>query len=103
MIKINFTKRANHYIKVRANGHANSDEYGEDLICAAVSSIMFGTCNALNMITKINDIEILDNEIIIDVKKPTHDTDVILETLKIQLETIREGNKKNIRIKEMEE
>ena len=34
-----------HYL--RASGHANSGEYGRDLICAGVSCILTGFCNYL--------------------------------------------------------
>ena len=103
MINVHFIKSGEHYKYVSALGHANAGEAGEDLVCAAVSSIMFGICNALNEITKINDIEILENEIIINIKKPNSKTDLILETLRIELETVRETNKRYLRLKETEE
>lgn len=103
MIQVHLTKHGEHYIKVYAKGHAYAGEFGEDLICAAASTIMFGICNALNEISNIDDIEILENEIIINIKKPNKTTDLIINTMRIELETLREQNKRYLRLKETEE
>ena len=34
-------------ISIEVKGHANSDDYGKDLVCAAVSTVITGGMNAL--------------------------------------------------------
>ena len=47
MIKIKINKQNKQIVEVKVTGHANSAEYGKDLVCAGVSSICVGIANAL--------------------------------------------------------
>ena len=47
MIKINVRKDL-----VTISGHANYDEYGKDIVCASVSSIVYTTVNGILNIEK---------------------------------------------------
>ena len=38
MIRINVNKENNQIKKITLEGHANYDEYGKDIVCAAVSA-----------------------------------------------------------------
>lgn len=96
---INVLFKTNSYIKFfSVNGHANSDEYGSDLVCAGVSSIVFGLVNTLdkNMV----NIQINKNEVKIIVNKKDKKTQIILEALYISLKTMEKKNKKYLRIGE---
>ena len=42
MIKVNYTKD-----KIIIRGHANYESYGNDIVCASVSSIVYTTINAI--------------------------------------------------------
>ena len=55
MIKISINKDKDLIKEIIIKGHANYDEYGKDIVCAAVSSIAT---------TTINDILTLDNKAI---------------------------------------
>ena len=48
MIKITASRKNGKIINLTVKGHANSAPHGEDLVCAAVSSILVGGCNALS-------------------------------------------------------
>ena len=47
MIKVMVCTKDNYIISINVTGHDNYDEHGNDLVCASVSSIMFGLCNAV--------------------------------------------------------
>lgn len=47
MIKVNYNEKI-----IRISGHANHNEYGKDIVCASVSSIVYTTING---ILNIND------------------------------------------------
>ncbi len=72
------------YLKVE--GHSNSAPKGEDLVCAAVSSITIGGLNALE-----NEYEVVMKDGLIEVKGKTSSKDkIVFETIFIQLKTIEE-------------
>ena len=48
MIKITANRKDGKIVNLTVKGHANSAPHGEDLVCAAVSSILVGGCNALS-------------------------------------------------------
>ena len=73
-IKVNYDDS---YIKnFKVSGHANYDEYGKDIVCASVSSIVITSCNlalkfnenAIKLVQKegLVDIDILINDDIIN-------------------------------------
>ena len=43
MITVTVTRENGNPVGFRVSGHANMGEYGEDLVCAAVSAIVFNT------------------------------------------------------------
>ena len=91
MINVIFKMADDHYTYLSVKGHAESDEYGKDLICASVSSIMFGLMNAIDQ-TK-NDVEIkeLTNHIEIINNTKLELIDNYFELVLIQLKTIEES------------
>ena len=52
MIKVKIVKNGTNYTKVSVLGHAMYDEYGKDLVCSAVSSIVTTTVNGLISLDK---------------------------------------------------
>ena len=97
MIKINIYQEENFINKVIINGHANSDEYGKDLVCAGVSSIVTGTINAINELKGKVDYDINEGFSEINFAKD-NESQTIAKTMIIQLKTIEESNKKNVKI-----
>lgn len=78
---------------ISLNGHANSGPYGQDLVCAAVSSIITGGANAIH---KKHDFDIeLESGYAKIIKKPgrkvsTKD-EIVLNVIATQLETVEES------------
>ncbi|MBQ6334109.1 MAG: ribosomal-processing cysteine protease Prp [Erysipelotrichaceae bacterium] len=60
MILAKFRHEEGRYLSLQVSGHAEYGEYGKDLICASVSSIMFGFMNALDALNE--DVEIIQEE-----------------------------------------
>ena len=98
MIKITATRNNGKIISLTVKGHANSVPHGEDLVCAAVSSILVGGCNALNehncFAIKLNEGDASITEIS---HANEHDYEV-LETMMIQFKTVEESNKKFLQV-----
>ena len=98
MIKIEATRKDGKIINLTVKGHANSAPKGEDLVCAAVSSVLVGGCNALNQpncfAIKLNEGDASISELSIANK---HDYEV-LETMMIQFKTIEESSKKFLQV-----
>ncbi len=52
MIKIKVVENENNLKEIKITGHALYDDYGKDIVCAAVSSIVITTINAIERINK---------------------------------------------------
>jgi uncharacterized protein len=92
-----------HHQKVKMSGHANAGEYGEDLVCAALTGIMSGALNAFDQKYPA-DVKILvkDNLIELRVLHANPALTTMLEMLTIQLKTIAEQYPKNVQLKEVD-
>lgn len=96
MIKINLKEKNNKINEIRITGHALYDEYGKDIVCAAVSSIVITTINA---ILKIDEKAITYNEnpFIITVEKDDDITNKLIENMINLLKTLEHDYPKNVR------
>ena len=94
--------RKNHLIQsITVTGHADSDVYGHDLVCAIVSGIMTGLCNAMDILVGDDDVICEEGHVEIHVAKPNEKTDLILETGLIQLKTAEEVNQDYLKVTEV--
>ena len=99
MIKVLINQEEKKFKSLEVKGHANSAPHGEDLICAAVSSILTGGLNNLqnpkDFVLKLDEgyayVEAKDSI-------SSHD-EVVLETIITSLKTIEESYGKFIQIK----
>ena len=95
MIKVLYNDK-----RIKISGHANFDSYGNDIVCASVSSIVETTINGiLNIDNKA--IKVIDNkDLIIDILS----NDIVIKKLITNmLELLKELEKqypKNINVKE---
>ena len=98
MIKINIKKSENiDFIEVK--GHANYDEYGKDIVCASVSSIIITTVNAIVRIDS-NSINYNDNDgVTIEVLKHTEVIDELLINLEELLLDLKKQYPKYIELR----
>ena len=102
MIKIQINKTNNKYSSITVSGHSNYDEHGKDIVCAGVSAIVTGGLNALIIADK-NSIsyEVKDGYVNVDVLNIQNDNiQSIIDVIVIQLKTIEESYKKNVKIYE---
>lgn len=98
MIKVKKDKN-----KISVSGHALYDNYGKDIVCASVSSIIYTTVNALFKINK-NSIEYNDdgNTINIINLDNTEITNTLLDNMMDLLKQLEIDYPKNIKIESEE-
>ena len=98
MIKIEATRNNGKITSLTVKGHANSAPKGEDLVCAAVSSVLVGGCNALKE-PNCFAIKLNEGDASIVEKKHANEHDYeVLETLMVQFKTIEESSKKFLQV-----
>ena len=106
MINVLIKKKQNHIINLKITGHAGSDVYGKDLVCAGVSTAGVGVLNMLSkkgfLDKSIGTIEIDEGYINIAVNQIDEVCQVVLETLEVTLDTMIENYGQFIKISKME-
>lgn len=105
MIKVDLSYHLEQLIHVEISGHAQSNEYGKDLVCAGVSSIATGIANTLVKHDFLSQGKIVLREGYIDitVDNVTRENQLILETLVISLKGIEDSYGQYIKINQKEE
>ena len=93
MIIIN-TKRD----RITIDGHAGFDDLGHDVVCAAVSSIVTTTVEAIASFDKdaIN-VKSKSGHVTIDILKHDDITEILLGNMQACIEEVRKGYPKNIK------
>ena len=91
MIKAIYEADGDQYISLAVSGHAQYGEYGKDLICASVSSIMFGFMNALDALEENIEIKQLTDKIIVVNHSSSQIVQNYFELVLTQLKTIEES------------
>ena len=101
MIKVLINQEGKNFKSLEVKGHANSAQHGEDLICAAVSSIITGGLNNLNNPKDFN-LKLEEGYAYVEAKDSisSHD-EVVIETIITSLKTIEESYGKFIQIKNL--
>ena len=85
---------------ITIRGHANRAEYGKDIVCASVSSIVYTTINALKKI-KESSVEVEDKEtMIIKVLEEDEVTKALIDNMMELLLSLAEDYPQNISVKE---
>ena len=96
MIKVNVSKGLN---KIIIKGHAGYAEYGKDIVCASVSSIVTTTINAcLNFDSNSINYQEKEGLIILDILKGDETTIKLIKNMINMLTELAEDYKKNITI-----
>ena len=98
MILAKFRHEEGRYLSLQVSGHAEYGEYGKDLICASVSSIMFGFMNALDALGENVTISQSDNRITIIDQSGSEVIQDYFELVIMQLKTIEESYGDFIRV-----
>ena len=84
---------------IQISGHAKFDDYGKDIVCASVSSIV---CTTVNAILNINSsaIEVIDNkDLIIKILSNDTITNKLINNMISLLKDLSEQYKENLKIK----
>ncbi len=96
MIKVKVEEKNKEVNKVMITGHALYDDYGKDIVCASVSSIVITTVNAILRIEK-DAIFVEEKPFVIEVKKSTEITKKLIENMISLLKELERDYPKNIR------
>jgi len=95
MIKVNKTENI-----ITICGHANSAEYGKDIVCASTSSIIYTTLNALKRINP-DSIDVVDKDsMTIKVLSKDEITLSLIDNMMDLLKDLEKDYPKNINVKE---
>ena len=95
MIKVEVKEKS-----IKISGHANFDTYGNDIVCASVSSIVYTTVNGLLSLDK-ESIKFIDNkDMVIDILKDDQVTKVLINNMLDLLKNLAKQYPKNISVKE---
>ena len=88
---------------IEISGHANYDEFGKDIVCASVSSIVMTTVNSIMNIDN-SSISYVDdgNKIIIKKLNDNEIVDKLLNTMILILKDLEKQYKKNIKVESEE-
>lgn len=100
MIKIKLTKNSNFIKNITIKGHALYDDFGKDIVCAAVSSCVITSVNAALL---INDSSLTYEDkkgLEINVLSNDNVTTKIIENMINNLKELEVAYPKNIQIKE---
>ena len=99
MIKIKISKTDTKFNSLEVKGHANSAEYGKDLVCAATSAVVIGGINNIEN-PKGFEIEVKSGYVKLEAieEVSAHDA-IVIETIICGLKTIQEENNDFITIK----
>ena len=96
MIKVRGVEKNKEVNKVMITGHALYDDYGKDIVCASVSSVVITTVNAILRIDK-DAIFVEEKPFVIEVKTSTDITKKLVENMISLLKELERDYPKNIR------
>ena len=88
---------------IEISGHAGYDEFGKDIVCASVSSVIMTTVNSIMNIDN-SSISYMDdgNKIIIKKLNDNDIVDKLLNTMILILKDLEEQYKENIKVESEE-
>lgn len=88
---------------IEISGHAGYDEFGKDIVCASVSSVIMTTVNSIMNIDN-SSISYIDdgNKIIIEKLNDNDIVDKLLNTMILILKDLEEQYKENIKVESEE-
>lgn len=98
MVKVNYFVKDDKIEKIILKGHSNYDDYGKDIVCASISSIVITTINACLKIEKNSIKHSEENETVITVLKHTETIDTLINNMIDLLTELSKQYKNNIKI-----
>lgn len=99
MIKVKLLVNADRIIGVRASGHSNLDKSGNDILCAAVSTLI--QTAYLAIVDIYGDIPYKERDGYFEFNVPDgHDADVIIRAMQVGLQDLASGFPQNLNLEE---
>lgn len=103
MIKARFQKKGGYIVAVTVSGHAGADEYGKDIVCAAVTSAVQLTANGLTELSSAKAVVKAEGDTVsITVAAPTEQSELLLGSLLLHLTVISDEYKENSKVEVLE-
>ena len=101
MIKISITTNEGQFKRFSVSGHAEFDDSGRDIVCSAVSMLVINTVNSLDAFTESEiDIETNDEKGYINcyIKNPTPESELLMKSLVLGLEGVKDSYSEYVQI-----
>ncbi len=99
MIRADFYKREGEFFSFKVNGHADFSEYGNDIVCASVSSGVMLVCNTITECFNVKSkVEVLENEISFSLEKDDINASKVIEGLFIHLSCLSQDYEGHIKV-----
>jgi len=93
MIKVSYNDKS-----IKVSGHADFNTYGNDIVCASVSSIVYTTINGILNINNAS-IKYIDNkDLVIEILSDDEITNKLINSMLDLLKNLEEQYPKNIKI-----
>ena len=100
MIKVIITKDKDLYQKVEVTGHAMYADYGKDIVCSSVSSIVTTTVNGILSFDKDSlSYKVSENGLIISNIKADNITQTLIKNMISLLKEMSENYPDNVEVK----
>ena len=97
-------KKTNHNYQIKMKGHAMFADYGKDIVCAGVSSILTTTVNAiLRLDAKAIEYSHTKEGFELETKKENPTIEILLENMISLLKELEESYPKNKKVESEEE
>lgn len=87
--------------KVTITGHAEFADYGQDIVCSAVSMLSFAIGNKIMLLGYESSVKITDNKFEFINPGDSTDVDLLFETLTEGLEMVENEYSNHIKIREV--
>lgn len=99
MIRISFFKNGNFLTGFESKGHSNTAEYGNDVLCAFVSSACYMAANTVTEVMGLNaDARQADGYMRLEVKELQSSAQDILNGLKLHLTELEKDYPESIKV-----
>lgn len=96
MIKVKVKEKNSKMEEISITGHAMFDEFGKDIVCSSVSSIVITTVNAIEKIDK-DSISYTEKPFSLKIEKESEITEKLIENMISLLKELEEQYPKNIK------
>lgn len=110
MVKVFIERKNGKIIEFYGKGHANYSEYGEDIVCAAISAVTQQTALGIIKYLKLKPkMEMKDGFLRINLRElqlsdqKRRELDILLETMELMLKEIKKEHPKHLKLIEKEE